>query len=248
MRWRSLAGCAALALAAAGVAAAQGAGDRPTAAETRERARTLLADAVFQTELPDGGGRATGSGRGQVGDRSRQAPEASPEGRAPQRRAPQRRAPSQEPLLLPGGTVLRAFFWVVLAVVLITALSSTLQEVRRGRRRRMTAGEDETESEPAVGRPAAAVDEIEALAGAERYTEAAHLLLQRALERFGRRRRLDHSLTSREILAGEEVGAGREALAVLVETVERSWFGGRAVDRRAYEQCLAAHRQLAEAW
>ncbi len=64
------------------------------------------------------------------------------------------------------------------------------------------------------------------------------------LRRLGRRRRLETSLTSREILAREKSGLGREQLSILVETVERSWFGGHAVDRDAWEHCLLASQRL----
>ena len=140
-----------------------------------------------------------------------------------------------------------AFFWVIVAVVLIIALSSTLKEVRRGARRRVAVADQKAGATPPARGTGGDLDQVEALARSGRYTEAVHLLLQRAVDRIGRRRRLDRSLTSREILASEE-GPGGEPLSILVEAVERSWFGGLALDRAGYEHCLSASRRLAKAF
>ena len=73
MGWRLLAAGSVLLLAAASVPAQD---LDPSAGEVRERARILLADAILQTELPDGGGVPAGAssdfdpgdlGRGRVG-------------------------------------------------------------------------------------------------------------------------------------------------------------------------------------
>lgn len=217
----------------------------PSDDEVRERARTLLADPSFQTELPGmaGEGRFTARdnpAQGDIGREERRNPGTASEGQAPPLR---RRHREPEPSPAVSGAA-SAFLWVVIAVILIFGLIATVREARRGRRQRVVAYGDETATEDAARHAVSHPDEIEALANSGRFTEAVHLLLQRALGHLSQRQHLDRSLTSREILRRPEIGAGREPLSTLVETVERSWFGGVPVDRDAYRACLAASRRL----
>ena len=217
-------------------------------AEVRERAQALLASPGFQTELPGaGGGRAGADGGNGQSRRSARGdlrdPETVRKGQL-EHRSPERRR-GWRPPLLPGGEVLSAFLWVVLAVTAIIAISSAASEWQRVRRRQVATSDDGSVDRPAARRNISGLEDVEALAREGHYTEAVHLLLQLALARFERRLRLDRSLTSREILGRPGLGLDRESLSLLVETVERSWFGGAVVDRDAYERCLAASRRLA---
>lgn len=96
---------------------------------------------------------------------------------------------------------------------------------------------------PAQALPQAPYDEAEALAGAGRFDEAVHVLLLRALDLLARQAglTLPPSLTSREVLARLPLTPGaRQALATLVEAVEVSRFGGRALNADAWQQARAA--------
>lgn len=96
---------------------------------------------------------------------------------------------------------------------------------------------------PAQALPQAPYDEAEALAGAGRFDEAVHVLLLRALDLLARQAglTLTPSLTSREALARLPLTPGaRQALASLVQAVEVSRFGGRALDAHAWQEARAA--------
>lgn len=97
--------------------------------------------------------------------------------------------------------------------------------------------------------------EAAALAEAEagRFEEAIHLLLLGAIGRLRERdaRAAARSLTSREILARASSGrlspAVGAALRDLVTAVEVSRFGGRPMDRAAFDRCLQAYREMRRA-
>jgi hypothetical protein len=90
--------------------------------------------------------------------------------------------------------------------------------------------------------------EADAMAAAGRYDEAARLLLHRSLEDIAARRPrlLRPALTSREIgripALPELV---RSAFAAMAAPVERSLFGGRTLDRSAWEEARAAYGEFA---
>lgn len=94
------------------------------------------------------------------------------------------------------------------------------------------------------------LEDADRLAAEGRYAEAAHLLLFRTVEDIdGRRPNLvKPALTSRDIADISSLPeAARAAFRVIVDVVERSFFGGRDVDaggfaecRRAYEAFIAA--------
>ncbi|MEI9849813.1 MAG: hypothetical protein WDN24_01895 [Sphingomonas sp.] len=91
------------------------------------------------------------------------------------------------------------------------------------------------------------------MAAAGRYEAAVRLLLHRGLEDIARRRPklLRPALTSREIARTPELpGAVRQTFAAMAAPVERSLFGGRALDRGAWETARDAYRAFAlpEAW
>lgn len=237
MRARRLAATGGALLAAAGVCAAD-----PSTEDVRARARALLADGGYQTALPGGETAAGGAGGGEVQGRGRDGGRRRTEASGDSRPPPRRRL---EIPLLPGGEVLAAFAWVVLAVVLALGIGRLVTELWWGRGRRATTPASPPErAPPAAERARAGLDQVEALAGSGRYADAVHLLLQVVLERLARRRPIAASMTSREILAGAGGAPFREPLATLIETVERSWFGGAEVGPDAYERCLAAGRRL----
>lgn len=95
--------------------------------------------------------------------------------------------------------------------------------------------------------------EADAMAEAGRYEEAARLLLHRSLEDIAKRKPklLRPALTSREIgrapLLPDAVRAAFDAMAA---PVERSLFGGRSLDRAAWESARTAYGEFAlpKAW
>lgn len=114
------------------------------------------------------------------------------------------------------------------------------------------------EDEVAAWRPEekaarALLAEAEAMAEAGRYEEAVRLLLHRSLEDIQRRRPklLRPALTSREISRVPLLpDAVRGAFDAMAAPVERSLFGGRKLDRGAWESAREAYRAFAlpEAW
>ncbi|MCP4655800.1 MAG: DUF4129 domain-containing protein [bacterium] len=144
--------------------------------------------------------------------------------------------------------MIRAFLWVVLAAVLLALVFAVADGVNRYRRRRLRVTDEPATVSVAAKRRSFSADEAAALAAEERYAEAVHLLLQRALARLEGRTSapLPRSFTSREILRRSRLAAGdRPCLETLVRTVERSWFGGLPVGREDYELCAVAGERLA---
>jgi len=95
--------------------------------------------------------------------------------------------------------------------------------------------------------------EADAMAAAGRYDEAARLLLHRSLEDIAARRPtlLRPALTSREIAGVPSLpDAVRGAFAAMAAPVERSLFGGRALDSAAWQEARAAYGDfaLSKAW
>jgi hypothetical protein len=95
--------------------------------------------------------------------------------------------------------------------------------------------------------------EADAMAAAGRYEEAARLLLHRSLEDIAKRKPklLRPALTSREIARAPLLpDAVREAFDAMAAPVERSLFGGRSLDRSAWEAARAAYGDFAlpKAW
>ena len=114
-------------------------------------------------------------------------------------------------------------------------------------------GEVRAEPEPEKWRPEekvarALLAEADAMAEAGRYDEAARLLLHRSLEDIAARRPrlLRPALTSREIARVSALpDMVRGAFAAMAAPVERSLFGGRTLDRSAWEEARAAYGEFA---
>jgi hypothetical protein len=90
--------------------------------------------------------------------------------------------------------------------------------------------------------------EADAMAAAGRYDEAARLLLHRSLEDIAARRPrlLRPALTSREIARVPALpDLVRQAFAAMAAPVERSLFGGRRLDRSAWEEARTAYGEFA---
>jgi hypothetical protein len=147
-------------------------------------------------------------------------------------------------------------FWGLVAIGAAIILYLIVQAIAR--RIRTGPGEVTAEREAAAWRPEekaarALLAEADAMAAAGRYDEAARLLLHRSLEDIATRRPklLRPALTSREIARVPGLpDAVRGAFAAMAAPVERSLFGGRALDRSAWEEARAAYGDFAlpKAW
>lgn len=139
-------------------------------------------------------------------------------------------------------------FWGGVAVVAALILWMLYQRLR-GR------GFDNpaADAQPPVWRPSEApvralLGEADALAAEGRFAEAVHLLLCRSLEDIGGRLPdfLQPALTSRDIAAASELPRqARAAFAEIAAAVERSLFGGQAVEARQWVDCRAAYERFA---
>lgn len=158
---------------------------------------------------------------------------------------------------LPDAPYARLFFWGALAIVAALVLWLIVDRLRMGAwrwRRRAMPDEEGIESWAPEAAPARAwLREADALAGEGRYAEAVHHLLIRSVEDISRRRpRLVRpALTSRDIAAADALPArARTIFSGIAAIVERSLFGGRAVDAADWTEARTAYAAfaLAKAW
>ena len=160
---------------------------------------------------------------------------------------------SASTIALPG---LEALFWVAIAIgvalLIYLIVKSFIEREPKG------SQVESVEHEIARWRPAekearALLAEADAMAEAGRYDEAARLLLHRSLEDIAKRKPklLRPALTSREIARAPLLpDAVRAAFDAMAAPVERSLFGGRSLDRSAWESARAAYGDFAlpKAW
>jgi hypothetical protein len=193
-------------------------------AELRREARAVLADSRYQ----------------------RQVPAAMPEERERDARPSGGGGSGGISLPTAGFPVVgRAVLWVLLAAALLLVFVWIGQSLAL-RRREPAAAEAKPDS-PAPAAVETLPGDPAALAAEGRYGEAVHALLLAAIAIVSRRFRLPlpPSRTSRELLRAVPLqGPAREAFAGLVQTVERSWFGGAPVAAADYEASLARFRTV----
>lgn len=153
-----------------------------------------------------------------------------------------------------GGPVFLAIFWVLAAGAAAALLYWGARWIDGGgldrfrRRRGATDADGEQDWRPQEAPARALLSEADALAAAGRYAEAAHLLLFRSIEDIDRRRPevVRPALTSRDIADAPQLPPGpRNAFSRIVMTVERSLFGGRAIDVTDWAGCRAAYEDFA---
>jgi len=97
------------------------------------------------------------------------------------------------------------------------------------------------------------LEEADALARQGRFAEAVHLLLFRSIEDLQVRLEggVPTSLTAREIAGlGKLPERARRGLGPIIQVVERSFFGGRAVDAEGWQEARRSYEDFAfgEAW
>jgi len=153
--------------------------------------------------------------------------------------------------------VLKWIFWGGLLVVVVLIAWFLVRDLVRIRIERRARPANLTEG-PEAWRPApdkvrALLSDADALAAQGRFAEAAHLILVRSVDDFASHRPgvVKPALTSRD-LAGLEAmpQAARSAFSLIAREVERSLFGGRAVDADRFAACRRAYHDfaLAERW
>jgi len=119
----------------------------------------------------------------------------------------------------------------------------------RRRRPNTTEAAEEDYWQPEVAPARAWLEEADVLAAEGRFAEAAHHLLIRSVEDIGRRRPglVRPALTSRDLARAPAVPPlARQLFAGIAAVVERSLFGGRAVDANDWAECRAAYADFAK--
>lgn len=206
------------------------------AGEIHPRLEEVLAGGEFQTELPGYDAEA-----GTVREGRRERGDGLTRGLAGLGRV-------VAPLARLLDDLLAVLPWVVLAVGVVLLAWLLAREAGRwlGRGRSTPVPRAQP---PAPGAPAPPPEltEIDALAGRGDFAAAAHLLLLRTLRHLAERgqARLAAAATSREVLRSVTLPpASRDALGELVGTVERGYFGGKALSAQDWQRSLACHRRL----
>jgi len=208
----------------------------------REEAEQILEEGEYQTRSPDG---QDGTGRKKnTTDRDAGGTESQ-------------RSEGDEGLdpgsMFALGSLLRVFVWGVVAAVVVFLLYAIISSLRRNRG--ATAGEDTEEEEeddrPAVDRSGMeqVMQEADELAQEGRYTEAIRAMFLDATRRIEEVRpfRLEKSSTNREYLAQLEDGDPfRKLCAVLVQAVDRFYYGGQSCEQSDYDRCRDVWKNVQE--
>lgn len=148
-------------------------------------------------------------------------------------------------------------FWIGVGAALLAILYLIVREVMGARfplrRRRAPPRLRPADWRPEVFKARALLADADRLAGEGRFDEAAHLLLFRSIDDIDdkRPRLVKPALTARDIGSLEAVpSAARGAFSQIAAAVERSLFGGQALDAAAFAACRAAYEAFAfgEAW
>ena len=169
----------------------------------------------------------------------------NPERRARDLAAPRRGEPRGDAMRVSGETVTFAslVFWVLMALVAAALLSIVWRAVseRWALRAGKAAQRDDVEARPSRAGGEAPSHSWQELAARARYSDAVRCLRLEALQRLDVAARQVRALTSREILQRARLAPERRAaLEELILTVERSLFGGVALEAGDYERCLNA--------
>jgi hypothetical protein len=160
--------------------------------------------------------------------------------------------PAPKPHAVHGSaSVDRIILWTAVIIGVATIFWSMRNDLPFfGRARKIIVADEQ----PPVMTPSARLEEaqIEAddLARGGHYSEAMHVLLLKSLNELRRHLDLNFavSLTSREILRRVQLSElGRNALADIIQAVEETYYGGRAVEARDYAACRSRFDTLRRA-
>ncbi len=163
---------------------------------------------------------------------------------------------------LPQPQLVEALLWGMIALLALFALWMAFVRLREGewrlprlRRRNMASPASIDAPDPdADWTPDAAparewLREADALAERGQYGEAVHHLLLRSVEDIAERRPhlVRPALTSRDLARATAIPERpRHLFATLAAVVERSLFGGRAVDGETWTRCRAAYADFVQ--
>jgi hypothetical protein len=153
------------------------------------------------------------------------------------------------------GPLLEVVFWGGVALVAVLGVWFLVREGERRWRGRGATGPGAAPFvlPPDEGRVRALLAEADRLAAEGRYAEAVHHLLFRGVDdiRDQRPELFRRAMTSREIAALPALPErARGHFAAIAGAVERSFFGGRAVDADGWVRCRSAYQAFAapESW
>lgn len=157
------------------------------------------------------------------------------------------------------GPLFRILFYGLIGIIVLAIgwfILSQVFDLRLERFRRKKDQVEESQVEdirPDAAQARTLLEEADALAREGRFAEAVHLLLFRSIEDIQAREagRVSRALTAREIGSLSDLPArARRALAPIIGVVERSFFGGREVDRSGWETARASYEEFAfgETW
>ena len=166
--------------------------------------------------------------------------------------------------MMPDAPYARIILWMMIAALAVVIAWMIVNRVRDGawrlprwQRSRVletaTDGEEPLDWTPAAAPAQRWLDQADQLAAEGRFAEAVHHILLRSIEDIARRRPrlLRPALTSRDIARSSDIPpAPRGLFADLAAVVERSLFGGAAVDAGDWQRCRTAYAEFAlpKAW
>lgn len=142
-----------------------------------------------------------------------------------------------------GGELAKGLLWLLLGALGVGLVALLLAALRRAPASTAGAVPAAADARKPQGLPQAPLAAASALAADGDYATAVHRLLLEALAVLAQAcgETIADSETSREVLARLTLTpAARQALALLVEAVEVSRFGGRPIGRATWEQACAA--------
>lgn len=149
---------------------------------------------------------------------------------------------------------LRFMFWALVAAAVLFLLYLIVSRLTGFSFRRPAKTEAEEPEWHIAEQPARRLlGDADSLAAKGLYSEAAHLLLFRSIEEIDQRRpdTIRRALTSRDIAGLPSLPSGpAQAFRAIVRAVERSLFGGRALNADDWSECRAAYERFAfaEGW
>lgn len=208
-----------------------GAQAEPSAAG--ERARAILRDGRYQTQLPQ-----------------HQDPRDLEEGEPPAARGGGVNLPAVSVPLIGAGAELTRIVFIVLAVaVVVLILSWLIQTLAQKMARERRGAESEAEVKDGEAEPVRELDIEDAnrLAAEGRFGEAIHALLLATIQHFAARARMEvqPSRTSRELVRLLPLtGDSRPRFNELVMAVERTLFGGEPAGAEDFQRSLERFRSL----
>lgn len=149
--------------------------------------------------------------------------------------------------------ILKYVFWAGVAAVVALILFFLIRELIRirwkGRIKRPKAGADEADAwRPTAAQARLLLEEADQLAARGLYAEAAHHLLLHSIQEVQDRRprAIRPAFTSRDIGRMDILPQdARAAFSQIAAIVERSLFGGRAVDAEGFATCRHAYESFA---